>query len=86
MGKDGNDIAALIHAAAPDLSEDRCRAIAERIQRDLGGSYLKKAPAAGKALRLGAALAAGVPLGVAITEIDCTPRHAYRLLKRRWHR
>lgn len=75
-----------IIAAAPGLPEARVRAIAVAIRKDFGGQkcYVKKAPAEGKALGLGAALAAGVPLHEAFEEIGVSRRHGYRVLGRRW--
>lgn len=73
---------------APGTSPDVARRIEQGLRRDFGGAshYAKKDPMLGKALRLGDALAAGVPLGAAVTDLGCSTRHAFRLLKRRWRR
>ncbi len=73
-------------AAAPGLPEARVREIAIAIRKDFGGAkhYVKKAPAEGKALGLGAALAAGVPLREAFEEVGVSRRQGYRVLARRW--
>lgn len=85
-GKDLNDLELLVAAAAPELSGECVAAIARRLQQDLGGGrvYFKKAPAAGKAVRLGHAIAAGVPLAQAFAEVDISRATGFRLLKRRW--
>ena len=72
----------------PNTSPETVQRIENGLRRDFGGSshYAKRAPAEGKVLRLGNALAAGVSLGAAISEIGCTKQHAYRLLRRRWRR
>lgn len=78
-------IMAQVRAAAPELPAARVNAIALQIRRDIGGSacYIKKAPAAGKAFRLGVALAAGVPLSQAFGEIGISRATGFRLLRRR---
>lgn len=75
-----------IIAAAPGLPEARVREIAVAIRKDFGGQkcYVKKAPAEGKVLGLGAAIAAGVPLREAFEEVGVSRRHGYRVLGRRW--
>jgi hypothetical protein len=81
-------LVAQIRAAAPDLPADRVESIAVGIQRDWGGAtvYIKKAPAAGKASRLGSALAAGVPLSQAFADVGVCRSHGYALIGRRWRR
>ena len=78
-------IMAQVRAAAPELPAARVDAIALQIRRDIGGSevYIKKAPTAGKALRLGVALAAGVPLTQAFGEIGVSRATGFRLLRLR---
>ena len=85
MGKDEADLVASIRAVAPDLSVDRVEAIARRIQRDLGGAYLKKESALGKAFGLGTALARGVPVAQAFADVGVSRSTGYRLLNRRWN-
>lgn len=77
---------ALIHAAAPELTEERLDAISGAILRDMGGEkhYFPKAPSLGKALRLGEQLAAGVPLAQAFETVGVSRRHGYRLISRRF--
>ena len=72
----------------PDTAPDVVRRIEHGLRRDFGGDqhYVKKVPAEGKAFRLGALIAAGVPLGVAISEIGCSQASAYRYMARRWRR
>lgn len=87
MGKDGLDqILDQLRAAAPEFPEDKLRSAALQIRRDLGGGaiYIKKAPAEGKAFRLGAALAGGVPLVQAFGEVGVSRATGFRLLRRRW--
>lgn len=74
-----------VRAAAPELSEDKLRTIASGIYRDLGGErhYIPKAPAEGKAIRLGHELAAGVPLAQAFANLGIPRRTGFRLLRRR---
>ena len=86
MSKDEVDLVASILAAAPSLSPGLARAIAFRIQADIGGAYLKKTPAEGKAWGLGNALAAGVPLAQAFVDVGVSRASGYRLLRRRWGR
>jgi hypothetical protein len=89
MSKDAVDtLAELIRAAAPDLSAERARAIATRIGKDLAGDrlYFSKAPAAGKAWRLGEQIAAGVPLAQAFVTVGVSESYGYRLLRRAWRR
>jgi hypothetical protein len=56
------------------------------LRRDFGGEkhYVKKAPAEGKAFRLGSALAAGAALHQAFADVGVSRRQGYYLLKRRW--
>lgn len=77
-------IVAQLKAAAPELPAARVDAIALQIRRDVGGSevYIKKAPVAGKALRLGAALAVGVPLTQAFADLGVSTSYGYRLVRR----
>jgi hypothetical protein len=79
-------LADLIRAAAPDLPEGRAREIASSINNDLAGDrlYFAKAPAEGKALRLGEQLAAGVPLAQAFERVGVSRSTGYRLLNRTW--
>lgn len=89
MGKDRDivdEIFAQLRAAIPDLPDTALQGAAQRIRQDWGGAraYVKKAPAEGKAFRLGTALAAGVPLTQAYELVGVTPQHGRRLLGRRW--
>jgi hypothetical protein len=87
MSKDGLDlILDRLRAAAPDYPEDKLRTAALQIRHDMGGGpvYIKKAPAEGKAFRLGIALAAGVPLAQAFADVGVGRRQGYYLVKRRW--
>ena len=89
MGKEPDlldRIFAQLRTAAPDYPQDKLQASALQIRRDLGGAtaYVKKAPAEGKAFRLGTALAAGASLHQAFAEVGVTDRHGRRLLGRRW--
>lgn len=89
MGKDRDivdEIFAQLRAAIPDLPDAALKGAALRIRQDWGGAraYVKKAPAEGKALRLGTALAAGVPLAQAYELVGIGERHGRDLLKRRW--
>jgi len=72
----------------PATSPDTVRRIEDGLRRDFGGAkhYAKKAPAEGKAQRLGAALAAGASFSAAFAEVGCSQRHGYRLLRRQWRR
>lgn len=76
----------LVRAAAPGLSETQLGAIASRIYADLGGTrqYIPKAPAQGKALRLGGELAAGASLIQAFAAAGVSESYGYRLARRRW--
>lgn len=85
MGKDTVErIIEMIRAAAPELPEAKLGAIATKIHRDLGGShhYVTKAPALGKAGRLGEQLAAGVSLVQAFARVGVSESYGYRLLRR----
>ncbi len=87
MGKDVLDeLVRQILAAAPDIPPAAVQTAAARIRQDWGGErvYFKKAPAEGKALRLGTALAAGVPLTQACAEVGVSESYGYRLASRRW--
>ena len=89
MGKDRDivdEIFAQLRAAIPDLPDATLRGAALRIRQDWGGAraYVKKAPAEGKAVRLGTALAAGVPLTRAYELVGISERHGRDLLKMRW--
>lgn len=89
MSKDGLDqILDQLRAAAPEFPEDKLRTAALQIRRDLGGGslYIKKAPAEGKAFRLGVALAGGVSLVQAFDDIGVSRATGFRLLRRRWRR
>ena len=81
-----DEIMRQIRAAAPELPVQRVEAIALGIRRDWGGArvYIKKAPAAGKALRLGTALAAGASLSQAFVEVGIGRSQGYALAGRRW--
>lgn len=87
MGKDVLDeLVRQILAAAPEIPRGAAETAAQRIRQDWGGArvYIKKAPAEGKALRLGTALAAGVPLTRAFAEIGVCRSQGYALVGRRW--
>ena len=89
MGKDRDivdEIFAQLRAAIPDLPDTALQGAALRIRQDWGGAraYVKKAPAEGKALRLGTALAAGVPLTRAYELVGVSAQYGRVLLKRRW--
>jgi hypothetical protein len=76
----------LIRAAAPELPADKLDTIARKIHQDLGGGahYFPKAPAQGKAFRLGEQVAAGVPLAQAFASVGVSESYGYRLLSRTW--
>lgn len=87
MGKDVLDeLVRQILAAAPEIPRGAAETAAQRIRQDWGGArvYIKKAPAEGKALRLGTALAAGVPLTQAFAEVGVRRSQGYALAGRRW--
>lgn len=89
MGKDRDivdEIFAQLRAAIPDLPDATLQGAALRIRQDWGGAraYVKKAPAEGKAFRLGTALAVGVPLAQAYELVGIGERYGRDLLKRRW--
>ena len=70
----------------PATSTDSVLRLEQQLRLEWGGArvYIGKATAEGKARRLGAALAGGVPLDQAIRESGCSRSGAYRLLSRRW--
>jgi hypothetical protein len=70
----------------PQTPADRLLQVEVRLRQEWGGArvYIGKATALGKAQRLGAELAAGVPLREAIDAAGCSRAGAYRLLSRRW--
>lgn len=76
----------LVRAAAPELSEEKLGAIASTLAEHLGGKriYFGKAPAQGKALRLGGAIAAGASLEQAFAAAGVSETYGYKLLRRRW--
>jgi len=87
MAKDVLDeLVRQILAAAPSIPPAAAESAANRVRQDWGGErvYIRKAPAEGKALRLGSALAAGVPLAQAFGEVGCSAGYGYRLIRRRW--
>lgn len=89
MGKDRDivdEIFAQLRAAIPDLPDATLQGAALRIRQDWGGAraYVKKAPAEGKAFRLGTALAAGVPLAQAFADVGVSRSHGFSLARRRW--
>lgn len=87
MGKDTvPSIVDLVRAAAPGLTEAQLGAIAAKLYADLGGSrpYIPKAPAAGKAWRLGEQLAAGMPLAQAFETVGVSESYGYKLISRSW--
>jgi hypothetical protein len=77
-----------LRAAAPDYPLDKLQSAALLIRRDMGGAtaYVKKAPAEGKAFRLGTALAVGVSVTQAFADLGVSRATGYRLLAshRRW--
>lgn len=83
-----DDLMAQILAAAPGFTPDHAHEVALRIRQDWGGSqvYIRKAPAEGKAFRLGTALAAGVPIAQAVSDLGVCRRTGYYLLRRRLSR
>ena len=89
MGKDRDivdDIFLQLRTAFPELPDDALRGAAMRIRQDWGGAraYVKKAPAEGKAWRLGAALADGASLAQAFDVAGVGERYGRDLLKRGW--
>ena len=79
-----DNIMAQLAAAVPDYPQDKLEATARKIRRDLGGSeaYIRKAPAEGKVAGLGSALAAGVPLAQAVSDLGVSRGYAYKLVHR----
>lgn len=80
-----DDMVARIMAAVPEAHGERVRAAALDVRQEWSGSqvYIRKAPAEGKAFRLGTALAAGVPLSQAIRDLGVCRRTGFYLLRRR---
>lgn len=79
-----DDIMEQLAAAAPDYPQDKLRATALKIRRDVGGSeaYIRKAPAEGKVVGLSSALAAGVPLAQAFSDAGVSRGYGYKLVNR----
>jgi hypothetical protein len=89
MGEDIiNKMIARLAEEIPDMPTDTLRRIEQRMRQEFAGErhYVSKAPAEGKAFRLGSALAAGVPLAQAFADLGVSRASGFRLLARRWSR
>lgn len=81
-----DELLEVLEARCPSASPAERREFERDIRQRWGGDrvYIDKATAAGKAQRLGAALAAGASLREAIEKAGLSRRSGYRVLSKKW--